>query len=174
MKRKYFDGRDWTFMASLNSDIRRVRGDDNGWVAVVTETKVAYPLNVNHGEDPKTVFDDDFICISYMPDGEHWCISAVYDNFGRIVEWYVDILWCQGLTEEGVPYYDDLYLDVIVRPSYKCLLIDQEELQEALDDQVITQEQYDFAYAVAEKVMTEVVTDRSLLDFFLDWRRWIR
>ena len=58
--------------------------------------------------------------------------SVCINTEGYFLEWYFDIAKDSALTENGVPYIDDLYLDVILTPEGKIKMIDQEELQDAI------------------------------------------
>ena len=62
---------------------------------------------------------------------------------------FPDIAKNTDFTEKGVPYIDDLYLDVVMYPSGKIKIIDQDELQEALDCGDITKN--DIEYYIKEK-----------------------
>ena len=58
-------------------------------------------------------------------------LTAIYDAKNKIVEWYFDIAKKIG-KENGIPYEEDLYLDVIVKPDFQIVLLDEDDLQEAL------------------------------------------
>ncbi|MFD1906119.1 DUF402 domain-containing protein [Paenibacillus rhizoplanae] len=56
----------------------------------------------------------------------------MFDEQGQIVQWYVDICYRNGVSEDNVPWMDDLFLDIIVLPSGAVIQKDSEELDEAL------------------------------------------
>lgn len=43
---------------------------------------------------------------------------------------------------DGAPYFDDLYLDLVVYPDGTVIVDDMDELEEALLEKGITQEQF--------------------------------
>lgn len=90
--------------------------------------------------------------LEIYPDNANYCITAIYDKNNKIVEWYIDIADCLG-TENGIPYEDDLYLDVVILPSKKVILLDEDELEEAYKNKVITKNQYDLSYNTANEIM---------------------
>ena len=49
-----------------------------------------------------------------------------------------------------MPYLEDLYLDIVLLPTGEIVLLDGDELIEALAKQVITQQEYDSAYSEAK------------------------
>jgi predicted RNA-binding protein associated with RNAse of E/G family len=52
-------------------------------------------------------------------------------------------------AETGFPWYDDLYLDVVVLADGSFHLLDEDELDEALQEGKITQDEYDIAWQEA-------------------------
>lgn len=44
-------------------------------------------------------------------------MTTVINEKGEVVQWYFDITLANALTKEGVPYFDDLFLDVVVLPN---------------------------------------------------------
>ena len=58
-----------------------------------------------------------------------------------------------------MPWWDDLYLDIVVLPDGYLELQDAEELQEALQVGSINRSQFDLAHREAERIMTELKSD---------------
>jgi uncharacterized protein len=48
---------------------------------------------------------------------------------------------------------DDLYLDVVVLSDGAIMVLDEDELQEALETKDITQEDYEMAYSIANDLI---------------------
>ena len=113
------------------------------------------------------LFDDGYTCVSFLPDDGNWCVNAVYDTNGKIVEWYFDILKSKGQDIDGRYYYYDLYLDVVVNPNYEVILLDEDELKEALEAKKITQTDYDLACTVSEHLIQTVISDKRFMEDFL-------
>ena len=51
----------------------------------------------------------------------------------------------KGTDEDVIPYFDDLYLDLVVYPNGTIIEDDMDELEEALLIKDISEEQYDLA-----------------------------
>jgi len=77
----------------------------------------------------------------------------MFNNNKEIVQWYFDITKQHGVDNRGIPFFDDLYLDVIVLPSSEILLLDEDELKEALDKEELIKDEYYLAYREA-KILT--------------------
>lgn len=125
--------------------------------------------------------DKNFKMLEYTPIDKDYNVRAFVNDKNEIFEYYLDVTDGMELRD-GVPYYNDLFLDVIyyndkeimkkVYDGDKALrLIDQQELQEALDENLITKEQYQKAYNVANQLMSEiqngtnVFINRGLTDY---------
>ena len=58
-----------------------------------------------------------------------------------------------GLDQRNVPYFEDLYLDVVVSPDGAFEVLDADELEEALNSGAISQAQFDLAWHETNRVV---------------------
>lgn len=79
-------------------------------------------------------------------------LTAVYNEKNEIVEWYFDIARSIG-KENNIPYEDDFYLDVVLTPKGKVILLDENEFEEAFERNEMTKEEYDEGYRNAYELM---------------------
>jgi len=110
--------------------------------------------------------DKNFKMLEYTPIDKNYNVRVYVNDKNEIFQYYLDIT--DGMeVREGIPFYNDLYLDVIYYNDKKFMkkisqgkkdlkIIDQEELQEALDNNIITRKQYDNAYRVANELIREI------------------
>jgi hypothetical protein len=70
----------------------------------------------------------------------------------EILLWYIDMIAEQGIDEDGIPYFDDLYLDLVVYPDGTIIVDDMDELEDALSTKDITLEQYNLAINTSQKL----------------------
>jgi len=115
----------------------------------------------------KVIIDNDYKLLGFYNYNSKVKLSAFYDKNNEIIEWYFDIAKEIG-KENGVPYEDDLYLDVVVRPDGKIILLDEDELKEALKRLEITKEEYEMAYVEANKLMMLLKESKDKLKSFTD------
>lgn len=94
-------------------------------------------------------------------------LTAVYDEKSEIVEWYFDMARIIG-KEGGIPYEDDLYLDVVLKPDGKTLLLDEDELKEAFDCLEITKEEYQETYKIAYNLIEKLENNQEKVKAFTD------
>lgn len=83
-----------------------------------------------------------------------------------ILLWYIDMIAEQGIDSDGVPYFLDLYLDLVVYPDGIIVVDDMDELKDALLKGDITQEQFDLAINTKDKLMTGILSN---IDSFIEY-----
>ena len=94
-------------------------------------------------------------------------LTAIYDENNNIVEWYFDIARRIG-KENNIPYEDDLYLDVVLRPNGGIILLDEDELEDAFNRKEVSKEDYDSAYKVANKLVNRIKGNEDKVKKFTD------
>jgi predicted RNA-binding protein associated with RNAse of E/G family len=71
-------------------------------------------------------------------------------------QWYYDVAREVGLSSDGIPYWDDMYLDVVCFSPCEPELIDQDDLDAALEEGVISKEDYEETCREAEALLQSV------------------
>lgn len=104
-----------------------------------------------NGEDI-TVCDKGLKWLSILPQNDFYCITAMMNEKNEILLWYIDMIAEQGMDADGIPYFDDLYLDLVVYPNGMVIVDDMDELEEALAKKDITQEQFVLALCTSKKL----------------------
>lgn len=94
-------------------------------------------------------------------------LTAFYDDNCEIIEWYFDIAKKIG-KENEIPYHEDLYLDVVVKPNGKIILLDEQELKEALKNLEITEQEYKMSYQEANNLIITLQEKIEQLKEFTD------
>ena len=77
----------------------------------------------------KCIMDNNYKWLEFYDYSSKVKLTAIYDENSEIIEWYFDIAREIG-KDNGIPYEDDLYLDVVVTPSGEIILLDEDELKE--------------------------------------------
>lgn len=110
--------------------------------------------------------DKNYKMLEYTPIDKKYNVRAYVNDKNEIFEYYLDVTDGMELRD-GVPYYNDLFLDVIYYNNKEYMknisetqeelrIIDQEELEEALKENIITRTQYDEAYNIANQLVNEI------------------
>jgi predicted RNA-binding protein associated with RNAse of E/G family len=105
------------------------------------------------------IVDRGYDWLQHFPDGAHYVLLAAFDQNGELVQWYIDICGQVGLDERGIPCYQDLYLDIVISPAGETLLLDVDELDEALRQGEVTAAEYNFAWREASTLLTALEED---------------
>ena len=168
MKRKYLDGRNWTWLEQYTYKWIHIQDMMSGYIAFLDIDTVKVKLIVEHGEGNQVCLcDNGYKGLIFLPDHEKWSVSVVYNVDNEEVEWYFDMIKDKGVTIEGIPYFDDLYLDVVHGANGQIRILDEDELQEALDKGEITCADYEMAYETSKKVQEEIIPNKAfMIDFF--------
>ena len=127
-------------------------GQVQGYCALLHFEQGTRELIINYEDHSTRLSGEGYRWLVIMPMDEPWCLTALYDPQNQIIEWYFDISWQNFIDESGMPCMDDLYLDLVLLPDGRILMLDADELQEAPETSNITQEQFDFAYAAFERI----------------------
>ena len=126
----------------------------SGYVCYIKMKDVKNPLIVQDGELDVCLLDEDYVWIEVYPDYENYAITIIYDDKGNLIEWYFDIAKEVGV-ENGIPYEDDLYLDLLIKPNGVSIILDEDELKDAFNNGIITKKDIDLAYITLNKLKSK-------------------
>ncbi len=98
------------------------------------------------------VIDDNYKILTFFPEKGSYCFSAMYNSNCNILQWYFDILKSDCKYNSGIPYGEDMYLDVVVLPNGEFYILDEDELKDALDKKIITIDDYTRAYKTMKSI----------------------
>lgn len=167
MKRKYADRPNWKRVLSRKMIMQQFEDDNfKGYAVLIYIEKVREALWVDLGGKKQCVVDDGYSWLTLFPQNESYVITAMFNHQNEVVQWYIDICRGRGFTAKGIPWYDDLYLDIIISSDYHISLIDEDDLALALKQNIIKQEDFDFAYHEANKLLKQLrQNDLTLLKY---------
>lgn len=158
MKRRYAN--------QVDGEYTQKRIDEDhfkGYVCNIKIKNVSKPLIVNNGISEICIKDNNYEWFEVYPDNENYAITIMFDDNKNLIEWYFDIAKEVGI-ENGIPYEDDLYLDMIIMPNGQKLVLDEEELLGALNRGEITQTDVDLAYQTLRDLETKYVKNLDDLE----------
>lgn len=166
MKRKVFDLRAWPRVTDHTQSVTAL--PEHLIVDYVAHT-VARPLDVpTPGAAHQTrVLDSGFRWVRAHPrSGEGaagYAVTAMLDTAGRPAQFYTDLHGGEGLHDSGLPWHDDLYLDVIGVPGpldpwqvQATEIIDGDELEEAVAAGLVTPEISARTWAHARRIAAQM------------------
>lgn len=172
MRTKRADRLDWRRVLARRFVVQRIDSADyHGYVTLLRLDEVSEPLYVNFGQQRVCIADRGYDWVQHFPDGAPYVLLAAFDGQGELVQWYIDVVAGIGIDECGVPWYEDLYLDIVISPTGETLLLDVDELDEALRQGEVTQSQYDFAWRQVSVLLDALEDDLFPLLWLSDVHR---
>ncbi len=130
-----------------------------GWVAInyLTDGETRYWKYEKSGSVP--VCGKDMVWLTIIPDNASRSISAFFSPERNVTAWYIDVIENTGIDEDGVVYFIDKYLDVILTAQGDVVISDRDELDEAYNSGDLTKEQYESAIYEGECIIKELAAD---------------
>jgi uncharacterized protein len=172
MKRKY--GNHATWKRIIEKEYAQTYIDSiifTGHVTLLHIKEVVEPRFVRYREKEICIAAKGYLWLQHFPIDEHFSVSTVFNPKGEIVQWYIDICFEIGVNN-GVPWMDDLYLDIVILPEGDVIHLDKDELEEALLSGEITKEQYKLAWNVFNRINRLIEEDKfSLLSVAHEHKR---
>lgn len=153
MKRCRLSYDEWKCIISKDISGKRVHTDSfEGYVGLIQINEVDKVQTWKFNGEDIVVCDKGRKWLSILPQNDFYCITAMMDEKSQILLWYIDMIEGQGTDPDGVPYFNDLYLDLVVYPDGTVVVDDMDELEDALSQKEITQEQFDLAIDTCNKL----------------------
>lgn len=98
---------------------------------------------------------DGYSWLKLFPEHAHYTVTAIYDERSRLVRHIVSVCKSQGVSDGGVPWYDDLYLKLMAVPDGPMYLIGEERLEEAVRRGELSESDAGLARKTAGHVLAE-------------------
>ena len=154
------------FAYNENDNFKLIKVEEpffNGYACFLKLQNIENPLIVNNGIDEVCIRDNNYEWIEVYPTNGRYAITIMYDDKGNLIEWYFDISKNIGM-ENGIPYEDDLYLDMIITPDGKEIVVDEDELIGAKENGDITEEDVMSAYETLKELENKYVNNINELN----------
>lgn len=131
-----------------------------GHVALLRLDEVREPIWLKQANIQVCIGRNGYSWLQHFPKGSGYALTTICDADDNIVLWYIDICDGYGIDAQGRLWYDDLYLDILVLPQARPLLLDADELEEAVRAGKISRMVSCAARAEAERLLTTIRADR--------------
>lgn len=147
---------DWDFIV-----VKRKK--DNYYICIKRINEIDQAFVVDKFGKQTVFIDNGYYIVEFTPLNQFYNGRAYIDNNFNVIGYYFDMSLGNGV-EDNIPYYDDLYLDVICNPDQNGTieLEDEDELLDALNNGKITQEQYDLANNTCTKLIEEIRKNENI------------
>jgi predicted RNA-binding protein associated with RNAse of E/G family len=175
MKHKSAERAAWARVTARRFQSARLEaGDYAGHLALLHIDAVTAPLIETYHGRSSLVADAGFTWLQQFPDGARHAVTTAFDAQGTPVQWYIDIVRAHGLDARGIPWYDDLYLDIILQPWGEVIVVDQDELDEARGAGLVSEEDYHLAWREVHALLGGIASGAFALPrLSLAHRAWL-
>lgn len=133
----------------------------NGYIALKYIKQISKPLTAFSNGEKYIGLNNGFSILEYVMFDRKYNCRVFFDDLNRPLCFYFDINNGSGI-ENGMPWYDDLYLDVtmecptITGTCYYIRLDDEVEFKVAKKEGKIDELTYDMGYDIAIELMQEL------------------
>lgn len=146
---------DWDFIVIK-------RKEENYYICIKRINKIDKKFVINKFEQKTVFIDDGYYIVEFTPLDKFYNGRVYLDKEANVIGYYFDISLGNG-AEDNIPYYDDLYLDVIYNIQNGIIYVeDEDELIDALNSGEITQEQYDLAKQSCSELIEEINKNKNI------------
>ncbi|WP_373897270.1 DUF402 domain-containing protein [Haloimpatiens sp. FM7315] len=164
MKRKFADKENWNRVSKKRFKLSYVNSEDfKGYISAIYIDEVTLPLVKNVLGQNLKIADKNYIWIQQFPEGKNFALTTMIDEKMQIVQWYFDICKGNKVNKKGIPYFDDLYLDIVVLPNKKLIVLDEDELEEAFLKKDISLMEYNMAKDETKRLVEELKGGKNSL-----------
>jgi len=146
--------------------------DMEGVVSLLQIQKVTEPLLVP-GEDGEKVLiaDAGYSWLQVAFKEQFFWATVMFDAKGEFMQGYFDITGGNSFEDVENPRFQDMYLDLVLLDGGRILVLDRDELDEALEQGEISEEQYQQTVKEGEKLYRFLQeNEESFLQFCSEWR----
>lgn len=106
--------------------------------------------------DGVCLIDNGYFIVEVVPKNENYAMRVFLNENQQPIEYYFDVSLENGLDKETkIPYFHDLYVDVIIYKD-KIRVVDENELEEAFQNEDITKQQHDLALKIRDVLVKEL------------------
>lgn len=154
IEKRYMERCGWSRIIESDFSHRFIDTDEFvGAVGLLHLKRVKNPLDIIYGIKTVRIVDNDYYWLQLAPQNKNWWLTVMFDDNKELVQFYFDITLENVLLPNGKSYFNDLFLDVVFLPKGQNFLLDEDELNQAIDEGVINKKQYELAKNTADHII---------------------
>ncbi|MBP3596290.1 MAG: DUF402 domain-containing protein [Clostridia bacterium] len=165
LEKKYMNKKNWSRV--LESEFVFCKLDENNIKGIASLTlikKVKAPLIKKYKDNLELkIADNDYYWLQLGIESENYWITAMYDSNKKLIQYYIDIT-DKNIINDSESYFIDLFLDIVIVKNEEVMILDEDELELALKNRVITIEQYELAYMKTKEFIKDLSKKKNEID----------
>ena len=103
-----------------------------------------------------TVADNGYKWLVVLPKEDNYAITMYMDRNDVPILWYIDLIDGIGVDADGIPFYNDMFLDLIISDDGQVVEDDRDEFEKAYFDGIINNKQYQKVISVSEQLKQRI------------------
>lgn len=142
-----------------------------GVVSLLEIQKVTHPLTVRYESGDVLIADAGYSWLQLAFKDQYFWATVMFDAKGVFMQGYFDITGGNTFEDMENPKFQDMYLDLVLLDDGRIQVLDQDELDEALEQKEISEEQYQRTVAEGERLYRFLQENGDeFLRFCSEWR----
>ena len=135
-----------------------------GGIGLITFVSLPEPDVLHTSEGDKVLADNGYQWLELAPKDGNWVMTVMYRSNGELFQIYFDITQKNVIFENGDAVFYDMFLDVMVNENKEISILDEDELEEALQKKIITEEEFEIAKKTAQEIVDFYQKNRSAIE----------
>lgn len=126
---------------------------------------VREPLEVRFKDETMIIADNGYYWLQIAPKKEKWWLTVMYDGDGKCLQYYFDAT-LENIIDGENSRFRDLFLDLVAVPDGRLIILDGDELDDALSEGVITADEHKQAWDTVNALADGIRANYKQLDGF--------
>ena len=144
-----------------------------GAIGLISFTGLESPEIIKTPKGERCIADNGYRWLELVPKDGNWAVMI--DKDGEIFNCYFDITKENCIEEDGNAVFFDAFLDVAVSEEGVPVILDRDELDAALQEGVVSDEEYKLFNQTAAKIVSCFTENRALIyDILVQYKEFFR
>ena len=127
--------------------------DFKGIVSLFTIISIDNAIWIKKDDRQLCIADVGYKWLQFSPENENWWLTVVYNSQEQLVESYFDITKENILVNKANPKFIDMFLDVVFSIDDEPVILDEDELKSAVEENLIRISDYEMAILLAKRIV---------------------
>jgi len=115
-------------------------------------------------KDGLCLIDNNYYIIEILYPSKHYTTRIFLNNKKEEILYYYDIIDKVKMDNQlMIPYYEDLYLDIVVKDD-NIYVLDEKEFENAFDNKCITENQYILAKNTVDSLILDIRKNKNIIN----------
>ncbi|MBQ4050808.1 MAG: DUF402 domain-containing protein [Oscillospiraceae bacterium] len=156
---------DWTRITRRKDAFARIdRPEFSGEAYLIRVDELTAPLRKTYDDGSSvTIVDKGYHWLQLAPETGRWWLTVMFapdlsvaSHNLSVVQYYFDITGGSTLLGAADSFFTDLFLDVVMMPDGRIIVLDEDELEQALEEHIIDRTTYDIAKGDAAALIADL------------------